>query len=151
MQAPVPSHLNLNHRQTQRESNGATADTLDLVNANRSIRIVEPVDPDKSLQNEDTFTLRRRRIGTYFDEAPVEKRHVQKYFFRRPRALQAEHQGHVLDIGETGKLDVEHPEMHYATSHGDKKDASGKIHHSDSMKRQRGKASESSLIFMVID
>ena len=112
----------------------------------RSIKIEEAEhgrNPGDQIKN----LAKARRQNTFFEEAPTEERLSHKYFVRRPRALQVEHEGHFLDVGDDGKLDLEHPESHYGANKEEELEggegATGnnekaKLHHPDSHKKQRG-------------
>ena len=85
---------------------------------------------------------KEKRRETFMDEVPVEERIPNKYLFRRPRALQVEHRGHILDMGDEGTLNLEHPESHYSSIAPLRNTANGggKQHHPESLKKHRGQS-----------
>lgn len=88
------------------------------------------------------FHAHRRRMATNLDDAPVEVRHTHDYFLRRPRPLIVEHNGHILQLGEYGKLDPKNPTYSYDTElkvrrHHRDVPTHGVEHHPDSLKKQR--------------
>lgn len=83
----------------------------------------------------------RQRAFTNIEDTPVQTRTPHKYVVRRPRALQVSHQGHTVDTGDSGKIELTKYGYRPAGEDGVPiaPNKEKHAHHSDSVRVQRGR------------